>query len=361
MNCRISTSALILWIAGLCYCPSALPFDLTPLPTQGEILAAKKKYGIIFRLKFPIVEFGIHQFSTSVHEALTQLGHGCVGTIEECLDVNLDFANTGIIAGVRWNDDPPFRFKKGHGRYSSCPKKEKQSTISFALNMNCWLDHFKDVSAKADKNPDTYSTGYGTLLARTHFGDLQFLHAMAVKSGVQPRDTKAKLLMWAEFTWRVQSSGSDYIPPKTTTGAVSINGFQKHFPEREERTISNLFTLGRPWLRLQMGDIVFGSLLHMVEDSFAGGHVTRRPVPAQECNVPEIVEFHTYAGQDKKAHKDRDSLDDAKTKIALLEVLKELVHRRNERQSWAKIRPYLDKCVFRLATDATDSSAEIGK
>ena len=361
MNSRISKTTLIAWIYMLLLSSIAYSFELTPLPTKGEQLIAKKKYRILFRTTYPIIEFGLHNFSTPVHEALTQLGHLCTDTIDDCTDVNLDFANTGIIAGVRWNDDPPFQFKTGEGRYSGCPTQNSPpATISFALNTKCWYNHFKDVSAIADSKPNTYSTGKGTLLARTHFGDLQFLHAMALRTGVPPRETQEKLLMWAEFTWRVQSKNRDYLPPGTRIGAVPIPKFQEHFPKNEERTIEYLFTVGRPWLRLQIEDVAFGSLLHMIEDSFAGGHVSRARVSDGTCSVPAIVEFHTYAGQPKAAHKEHDNLEHARTKVALIDVLKEIVKRRYERQSWADVRPYLENCVFQVAVDARKSSATVG-
>ena len=123
---------------------STIAFELSPIPTKAEIFRAKRDYGILFRVNYPVVEFGIHQFSTPVHEALTQLGYDCDDTIEHCADINLDFAGSGVLAGIRWNDDPPFQFKAGLGRYPGCPTtKEKSSTISFALRTNCWYAHFK--------------------------------------------------------------------------------------------------------------------------------------------------------------------------------------------------------------------------
>ncbi|MFT3736216.1 MAG: hypothetical protein QM776_14555 [Rhodocyclaceae bacterium] len=307
---------------------SSQSFELTPLPTKAEAFIAKRKYGIVFRTTYPIVEFGLHAFSTPVHEALTQLGHLCSDTIDDCSDINLDFANTGLIAGVRWNDDPPFQFGAGQGRYRECPsQKEPPDTISFALSTRCWYAHFKDVSAIAEKKRNAYLDGNGTLLARSHFGDLQFLHAMAPKAGVSPRDTKAKLLMWAEFTWRIQSKKEDYIPSTTKTGEVPISGFLEHFPKSEGRTIEELFAVGRPWLKLQIEDVAFGSLLHVVEDSFAGGHVKREKSIDDGCGVPMIVEFHTYAGQDKSAHKEHDKIEYARQKPELINVLRELVAR----------------------------------
>jgi hypothetical protein len=339
------------------YQSQVMSFELTPIPTKSERFQANKTSGIIFKKVFPIVEFGLHRFTTPVHEALTQLGYECSGTIDECADVDLDFAGSSVIAGIRWNDDPPFQFQSGEGNYPGCStNKSPPPTISFALNTDCWINHFKDVAAISRSKPDAYAFGNGTMLARSHFGDLQFLHAMAAKVQVSPVQTKAKLMMWAEFTWRVQTVSTDYISAETLTGAVPVFGFQDHFPVQERRSVTDLFTVGRPWMRNQLEDIAFGSLLHMVEDSFAGGHIYRRAVNTGDCQVPEIVEFHTYPGQDQQAHKERDDLDHARAKPILVDVLRELIRLRHTRKSWTEVRPYLDDCVFRLASDARSSS-----
>jgi hypothetical protein len=349
---------------------AARAFELTPSPTKAERLIAKTAYGIKFRLLFPIVDFATHQFSDQVHEGLTQMAYECpLGSLGACADANLDIAGFGVIVGVRWNDDPPFQFLPGQGRYSGCPAETNPPrTVSFALTVDCWLKHFRDVSRKADENPDSYTTGTGTLLARTHFGDLQFLHSMAATKGVSAQETRDKILMWSEFMWRVQSTNEDRIAQSTMMGKVPVLGLQAHFPAKEERTIEDLFTVGRPWMRLHMRDIAFGSFLHMVQDSFAGGHVTRRARVDTSCWVPEIVEFHTYVGQDRDSHKSRDSLAAASVRIApiprattLLEVMRELVSRRIALEPWSAVRPYLADCVFRIAADAGRSTTTVGE
>lgn len=50
------------------------------------------------------------------------------------------------------------------------------------------------------KNPSQTEFGVGDpLLARTHFGDMSALHGMAGKEGEKAEDTKARMMMWAEF------------------------------------------------------------------------------------------------------------------------------------------------------------------
>lgn len=339
-------------------------FELTPIPTRTERMAAKKSAGIVFRTLFPVVNFGVHTFSNSVHEAITNLAYDCPGSgLLDCKDPELDAAPVGVLAGLRWNDDPPFRFSQGQGRYSECDK-DPTFTVSFALRTNCWYAHFKDIQTKADKDPALFLDGKGTMLARTHFGDLQFLHSMANAKGTPPEVTLQKVMMWAQFSWRVASHGPERIRPETRMGSVDLPGLQEHFPANEERTVSDLFTLGRPWLRPQLRDLAFGSLLHMVQDSFAGGHATRVPTESAGCSVPAIKEFHTYAGQDKDAHKHRDGFERAEAGLraggtTVVDVLKELIRRRDEDQSWAEVAPYLRDCVFRLTAHARAATTAV--
>jgi hypothetical protein len=362
MNAFKSSIVRPLLAVMLAFTPLAHCFELSPLPTASEKRAAKKNYGILFRALYPVVDLGLHQFSTPVHEALTLQGLGCNDGIDDCKADDLISENTGIIVGVRWNDDPPFEFAAGQGNYATvaCPKPtDKARTISFSLRTACWLKHFYDISAIADAQPLSFVTGNGTLLARTHFGDLQFLHAMAEQAGIAPQTSHAKLMMWAEFTWRVQSGWLDAIPLSTRMGDVPVSGLIDHFPAKENRSVELLFTLGRPWLRHHIRDIAFGSLLHTVQDSFAQGHVARRTLPAGDCAPSEITQFHTYAGQDKKAHKAHDSLDNARSKTQLVSVLREIVDWRFQNKHWHEVKPLFEQCVFKLAADATPSSIEI--
>lgn len=357
---RLTTCTCFILVSLASIVPNALAFELTPAPTQAERILAKRTSGITFRSLFPVVQFAAHKFSDRVHEGLGQLAYDCpLGGLVDCADAGLEVAPIGVIVGIRWNDDPPFQFSKGQGKYSLCPvDREPPATISFALTVDCWLEHFRDVSKEAERNPLKYVYGEGTLLARSHFGDLQFLHAMADRKGVPASETRRQILMWSEFAWRVQSGSADRIRRETRMGMVPVSGMLRHFPANEERSVELLFTVGRPWMRLHVADIAFGSFLHMLQDSFAGGHATRRPRIDPTCNVPEIVVFHTYAGQDKDQHKDRDSLATAVVKsvdlpsaTGVVGVMRELVRRRVDGQSWAEVKPYLEDCVFKLADE----------
>lgn len=54
--------------------------------------------------------------------------------------------NAYVLAGVRWNDDPPFRFEKGQGNYGGC---EAGATVRLVTFPRCWANVFKDGEKRA--------------------------------------------------------------------------------------------------------------------------------------------------------------------------------------------------------------------
>lgn len=349
---------------GCCLAMNAQAFELILKPTSTEAKRAKMQSGISFRVKYPAAMGLVHAFADPVHEGLAHLAYECPLDFRDCADSELDSAPGGVIIGLRWNDDPPFQFAKGQGKYKACRSYvAKGLTVSYALAFDCWLRHFQDVKGKAASNPAPLAAGQGTMLARSHFGDLQFLHAMASDVGVPASVTQSKIMMWAEFTWRIQSRDrTERIAANTRMGQVPVTGMSAHFPETEERTVELLFGLGRTWVRHQLPDIAFGSLLHMLQDSFAGGHTKRRVVSGDGCGIPVIVQFHSYVGQPDADHKERDGIDRATAKVtdgALLQSQRELIRLRDEGATWKEVRPYLNDCVFRVAVDAEDSTSAV--
>ena len=184
---------------------------------------------------------------------------------------------------------------------------------------------------------------------------------MASRLNETPSDTKTKVLMWSEFMWRIQASEPDFIRLDTKLGEVPVVGMSRHFPPSEQRSVSDLFTVGRPWLRHQMSDIAFGSLMHVIQDSFSGGHTFRRTRTVVGCARSEIVNFHTYAGQDKARHKVADGIERARDKGELVEVLRVLLNMREQRKEWTAVAAYLSDCVFKLADDASPASTDVSE
>lgn len=335
-------------------------YQLSPVGTKKEREHAKQ-WGIIIKAKILVTEKALHNFATPVHETITQLSYGCSNEWSDCDDPDLEDAGPYIMAGVRWNDDPPFKLKPGEGKGLECDTKD---TVSFITQTECWIGLFKDAEKRAFYNPEFFLVPFhGNYMSRSHFGDLQFLHSMAAKNNELPQETKDKILMWAEFIWKLQEG---VINIDTKLKNIEINNWNNHF--LSNHSVQELFTLGRPWLRRNVGDVAFGSLLHLVQDSFANGHVERlEPRFGSFClnnSLPiygPILEFHSYSHQDHEKHKKADSEISARQNLSLdpdvIDAGRKLIEFRDRKAKWEEVREFLDKCLFVIDNDALPASA----
>jgi hypothetical protein len=299
---------------------------------------------------------GIHIVGASVHEEITNRILGCDGDTDICSDPQFDPRFAYFLAGVRWNDDPPFRFRRGQGNFSGC---KAGKTVRLVTQPRCWANTFKDGQKRASKGVALDGSN-ATLLARSHFGDMQFLHAMASRDGEASAETRSKILMWSEFTWRVSLGEYDL---SKVVAEVPIPGFSDFFAYNREWRVQDLFALGNPHIRSPqaMSDVAFGSLLHMVQDSFAEGHVERlspngRSVCEAVAGKPlmpgRIIEFHSYIRQNTEEHGRSDSRNSfsahwTRDKPDVVDVGKVLYDFYEKRASWDEVRPYIE-CIFTM-------------
>ena len=341
------------------------PYKLSPEGTTLEKSIAKKYSSLWNRAMLWVADRGIHLFTEPVHEEITHRIFGCQGDSDVCGDPNIGFATPFVLAGVRWNDDPPFRLAEGEGRNTSCKITE---TIRFTTQPRCWAQLFRDAQKKAIAGKPLDQTSRASLLARSHFGDLQFLHSMASRDGEPAVETKQRIMMWAEFTWRV---GRGDYGLETMLKDVNVARVEEFFGRSGWR-VQDLLTLGNVALRPRVKEVALGSLLHMVEDSFAKGHVDRaeatmgaRCTGAEEHLAPgRIREFHCYINQDTAKHGDYDSRQAfaqhwAADRPTVIDVGQELVEYYERGSAWEEVRPYLD-CVFALEDPESKASAGAG-
>jgi len=306
-----------------------------------------------------IVDRGAAKFLEPVHEEITQRIYGCSDNWEDkpnCAKQN--FAPKAVIDGTRWNDNPPFMVQdkfllpNGKAIKSTCVNE----TIKLPRKSDCWLVVFKTSSERAQKK--FFTNRNGVLLNRSHFGDLQFLHSMASRVGDRAQDTKLSILMWAEFAYKV-ASGS--IPANTMLKDAPVSGFARFFPN-QEATVENLFLMGDETYRgSQLKDFAFGTLLHMVQDSFSESHVSRDlSTQGGLCNCPctdrspaKIEKFLVYGSQDAAEHKDEDLYEALRNDVAkyspnVIDVGKILREFYKQNSNWDAVKKYLDECVFAL-------------
>lgn len=310
---------------------------------------------------------GIGIVGHTVHEEITNRMLGCEGEPDACGDPEYDADHAYHLAGVRWNDDPPFRFGAGHGRFDGCNTTQ---TVRLVTQPQCWANTFRDGKARAERGIALDGSN-ATLLVRSHFGDLQFLHAMASADGEDPETTQARILAWSEFAWRT-SLGEYSLEQRVVD--LDIPGFAELFKHNREWRIQDLFALGNPHIRApeKMSRVAFGSLLHLVQDSFAPGHAERRtPIHDQRCTEygsesqpGRILEFHSYTHQDSGKHGEGDahgsfSAHWTADKPNVIDVGRVLQRLNKDKAPWESVKPYLE-CVFALDEQARKASAGEG-
>lgn len=288
-------------------------------------------------------------FKSPVHEAITHTAFGCSDS-DPIRCTNADRAPPSIIWGVRWNDDPPFKMKPGRAHCTY------EQTIRAHTQPRCWYQLFKDGEARALRG-ERLGPGYA-LLYRTHFGDLQFIHAMASEDSEPPQVTRANILLWAEFAWTIATVPDKYYKYIRDLGIGRIG---EYFPG--EITASNLLSLGNPDFQTDRIDAVaLGTILHMVQDSFSAAHVARNlptgaPCPSQPYRAPGLItQFHNYVHQDQRLHDEEDRLDALRIQVheenvTAVSVSRDLVELWKQGRRWPVVRPYFE-CIFALSPSA---------
>ena len=371
-------------LVGTCVAAAALlltsvaaAFQIAPLGTQHEARLTRQSDSTLATVAGKL---GV-LIKKSVHEEITHLARGCevelgaLITDPFCGGRDVGVASPFVIYGVRWNDLPPFRLASGEGncRYLGKQQCITDQTVRFSTQPMCWYCLFKDAEriaktkeiAGCRKGPGIVR---GNVMTRSHFGDLQFLHAMAGREGVHPVATRAEILDWLEFAWKVASRE---IGPQTILKQVEIPTIKDRFGCTEWR-VADLYLLGRQDresnLMPQIREIAFGSVLHTVQDSFSASHATRESsAPNAVCEstnypaVPRVIEFHTYGAQDGHLHDGSDSREamvaaNGPTEWAhAITVTRNLFDLRESGARWEEAAPYF-ACVFELSADRHDSS-----
>ena len=346
----------------------AAAFSASPEGAKIEKLLVKRSQGYWDSVISKLASNNIRKIKDPVHEEIVNRMRGCGenGDSEACNDPEIEPANAYVLAGARWNDDPPFRFEAGYGNFKWC---EAGSTVRFATFPDCWMNVFL-YGEKVASRGQLKNIKSAPLLIRSHFGDMQFLHSMSSYDGESPAEARSKIMIWSEFTWRIASRE---FPVSMPLKNVPVEGIPDLFSNKGW-SIQDLFALGNPYVRKpnSMADYAFGSLLHIVADSFANSHTERAPSNGTDKCVStklphampgKIVEFHSYVMQDSSKHAKEDSresflsqMSPQDQKATLIEVGRTLNDYFERRASWDEVKPYIE-CVFTLDTNARPGSA----
>jgi hypothetical protein len=289
----------------------------------------------------------LRQFRSDVHERITFRAYAAAGLKPP----------PGVIAGVRWNDNPPAM--RAGPLFGGC------TGAALVEGVGCWAGMVR-VDRMALETLTLREKGLAPM--RSHFGDMQFLHAMASRSGEPAEETRRNILRWAEFAWRVASGE---IEPRWKVSSLGSRlkgndmtewlGTLFHGPSKKHWTVQDMF-LAKP---ASIRAIALGSLLHQVEDSYSAAHVRRRSERVQENGCPSydaldpVAQFYTYVGQDTEKHGLCDNAPDwleSQRTGTPIEVLAEIVRAHEEGRGWPQVKAILEEKVFRLE-DAAPAAA----
>lgn len=245
---------------------------------------------------------------------------------------DIDRSAQQFIRGVVWPDDP-----KGY------LFDDPRSTEDYSSGARWWEEFDKD-----ERNDPA------ALIARSHYGDLQFFHGMSSVAGESPQVTKENMLNWSRFLTDVSTGRID---PDVKLSEVALT--DELFPAHRDATIKELF--GYPGATdLETRQRAAGALTHMIQDSYAAGHVDRDP------QTGAVLEFHNYGAQDSDLHAHHDEWGQGRTlgdrfqstrgaQAAYEESARVLVMLDQGADTESVVR-YLDRQVFALDPAARPSS-----
>lgn len=340
----------LLWTMVIVAAVPCHAFKLQPTAKQPDAGSRRLGLGTLTGLiETPLVKVYVDQFSTPVHEDLTHRVYGCHGGHGRC---RMGGAPRAVIEGVQWNDNPPFSYRSL--KLAISPTCMGVTIQLPNLHPTCWSSIFAQAAATATMARGLAFGPGDTLLERSHFGDLQFIHAMAT-DGEAPQVTRGNILAWAGFAYLV--SVGEIASGTVISDGATIGSIAKFFPGSGD-TVLTLFTKGtEPHSDERVRDIAFGSLLHLVQDSFSRSHVSREKLrlPGGEALPGRIVQFHSYAHQDPYVHAKRDALDaldqNAEESNLLTAIGMRLVALRARKAPFDEVQRLLDS-VFELAEQA---------
>ena len=206
--------------------------------------------------------------------------------------------NEDLIRAVRFNDAPPVKTARALMTVVT-PSALVCGEVRVPENAACWallMAHAGGLAASDPGNRE-FAQG-GNFLFRSHFGDMQYLHAMASR-GETLAQGHARILLWARFAYQVASAE---IPADTRIGALPefatiLNGF-------EGVTVSEFFDIRDNLTPARTRRLALGALLHTVQDSFAEGHTGRALHEGHRFGP--ITSLRNYACQSSDKHSAAD-------------------------------------------------------
>ncbi|WP_155290757.1 hypothetical protein [Pseudomonas chlororaphis] len=248
-----------------------------------------------------------------------------------------------LVRGVWWNDDPnQLLFGFWGDRHAKW--------VAWMRDGKGIAQTGRNYRGKKAEISQTYYIQY-----RSHYGDLQFLHAMASADNQPALVTQANILAWAEFTYQVATRRID---AETKFKDVKTTNFQNYFSKQPGWTINYLFA---PTYRLSSPDytsqMALGSLLHVIQDSYSLGHTLRDFKATAACPSGRVIQYYSYVHQDSDRHHMTDTPASWRAQGLIspqdpVSASATVLRFANQHAEWPVVRDYLQKVVFCTDNDA---------
>lgn len=204
-----------------------------------------------------------------------------------------------VIRAVRFNDAPPIRTARALMTLVT-PSALICGEVRVPENAACWALLMAHAGGLAATDPANalFRRG-GNFLYRSHFGDMQFMHAMAER-GATLTQSHERIMLWARFTYQV--AGAE-IAPATLIAALPefapiLGGF-------EATSVAEFFETRGGTAPERIRRIALGALLHTLQDSFADGHAEREATGTARFGAISALRDFTCQSEDKHGAADR--------------------------------------------------------
>jgi len=332
------------FFTGLLPINSALAFNMNPLERPRSILIFLRHSYLLDKVSEP------------VHEKITLAAYDCIANPSKCRGDSIDIDRTStkksmgkLIDGVEWNDDP---------------SRMLIGSLWSARKWVIWMDDGAEIASchrERKSNCKNIDASYD-LLYRSHYGDLQFFHAMASHNGERPKETFQKIMNWAEFTYKVSTGEIQPYVALDSLEKMQVSAINRHI-QRGSWSASYLFARNENAPPEQVKLIALGSLLHLIQDSYSDSHVDRvNSCNSLNHNKQEIREFHNYADQKAEEHKKADvlpqwlgsgDLSDSNPVSASAKIINASFNNK----SWSDVKQILENEIFKLSDAARPASA----
>jgi hypothetical protein len=212
---------------------------------------------------FKIAAGPAHKKGQPVHENMTLAALIAAGLIDKSMTYEKAYGGFGkvgqqdvweYIRGVIWNDDPACLLFNESETYNN----------SFASGATWWTK-FEGIN---------WGGMMSNIIQRSHFGDLQWLHAMATERGEAAGETRKCIITWIEVMYRL--SVGDGIAETERIDKWLGKYFHDSTSPKGSQTLRELLIGTRTaYPRVMIDRRALGSCFHVIQDSYAVGHCRR--------------------------------------------------------------------------------------